>query len=135
MARIEWVKSRLSNWALWRAKSDSMGLGYASSSVLLAIPSGGNRDAPLPVLEIEAEETNRAVESLKLGKGHLYMTLHLVYIKNTGVKRAARLMHRGESTIKAQLDQADHLLAQWFTEQDDARRRARATQASGGFTA
>jgi len=136
MARIDWVKRRLDNWASWRVKADSLGLGYASSSILLAIPSGGSRESAIPILETEAEETNRAVESLKLGKGHLYRTLELVYLKNTPIREVARKMHRAESTIKAQLDQADHALAEWFRLQVDVRERARAAmkERSGGFT-
>jgi len=127
MARIDWVQQRLRNWGLWKVKSNATGLGYASSSVLLAVPSGGYRESPIPIIEVEAELTDRAVESLRLRQGHLHLTLHLVYVQNTGIKRAARLMHRADSTIKAQLEQADQALANWFTEHDEARRRARAT--------
>lgn len=123
MARIDWVKRRLENWAQWRAKMEGSGLGYSSTSVLLSIPGESAFETWLPVLEIEAEETHRAVESLKVGKGHLYMTLHLIYLKNAGVKRAALLMHRAESTIKAQLDQADLELRNWFDYQAELKKK------------
>jgi len=138
VARIDWVKQRLDNWALWHDRMSSGGLGYCSSSVLLSIPSGGTREAVMPVLELEAELTHQAVESLKLGKGHLYETLRLVYLKNTPISDVARQMRRAVSTIHDQLGQADAALARWFHEHQEAKRRARvqtpALDRKGGFT-
>lgn len=116
MARIEWVKQRLDNWALWHERGRGGGLGYATSSVLLSERVDCDRAGPaLPVDEIEAAETNEAVEDLKLGHGHLHHTLHLIYLHGVGIKEAARQMARAESTVKAQLERADALLAAWFT--------------------
>lgn len=126
MARIEWVRQRLENWALWHERGRGGGLGYATQSVLLANPvDGGEREAFVPCDEIEAAETEEAVESLKLGYGHLHKTLQLFYLRGLGIKETARLMQRAESTIKAQLDRADHLLAEWFA----ARKREKETRA------
>lgn len=125
------MKRRLENWASWKVRSEASGLGYARSSVLLAIPTGGYREPVIPVDEIDAEVTDRAVESLKLGKGHLHMTLHLVYVRGTGVKGAAKTMRRAESTIKAQLEQADAALAMWFDGRNQKRTDAKN---AGGFT-
>jgi hypothetical protein len=60
--------------------------------------------------------TDEAVESLKLGYGHLHKTLQLFYLAGKGIKETARVMERAESTIKAQLERADALLAVWFAE-------------------
>lgn len=126
MARIEWVKQRLENWALWHERGRGGGLGYATQSILLVERvDGGEREARIPVDEIEAAVTDEAVEALKLGYGHLHKTLHLIYLRGVGIKETARAMDRGESTIKAQLDRADQLLAQWFTE----RQRRKAAEA------
>jgi hypothetical protein len=128
MARIEWVRQRLENWALWHERERSGGLGYATQSVLLANPvDGGDREAWVPVDEIEAAVTDLAVESLKLGHGHLHKTLELFYLRGVGIKETATRMQRAESTIKAQLERADHLLAQWFAEHK--RRKDEAAQA------
>lgn len=127
MARIEWIKHRLENWALWKVREACGGLGWATQSVLLANVVDSERVIPLPVDEIDAEKTNQAVESLKLGRGHLHMTLQLIYIKGIGIRETARQMSRAESTVKANLDSADHALRDWFNakaEADEAQRRA-----------
>lgn len=133
MARIEWIKLRLDNWALWKVREASGGLGFATQSVLLANVVDSERVIPLPVDEIDAEKTNQAVESLKLGRGHLYVTLHFIYIKGIGIRETARQMSRAESTVKANLDAADHALRDWFNakrEADDAQRRVLASKRS-----
>jgi DNA-directed RNA polymerase specialized sigma24 family protein len=127
MARIEWVKHRLDNWALWKEREKRGGLGFATVSVLLANRVDQSRDTPLPVDETDAQATDLAVESLKLGRGHLYVTLYHIYIDGIGVRETARRMARAESTVKANLDQADHALSEWFgakAEMDAAKKKA-----------
>lgn len=127
MARIEWVRQRLENWALWHERGRGGGLGYATQSVLLAERVDGDRQAFVPVDEIEAGVTDEAVESLKLGYGHLHKTLQLFYLAGKGIKETARVMERAESTIKAQLERADALLAVWFADRK-RRKEAEATE-------
>jgi hypothetical protein len=43
MARIEWVRQRLHNWALYKERESGGGLGFATQSVLLAERSSGYR--------------------------------------------------------------------------------------------
>jgi len=121
MARIEWVKQRLDNWALWKEREAHGGSGfYAETSFLKEGSSqGGYRETVIPVDEVDASVTNAAVESLRLTRSHLYVTLQLIYIRDTGIKGAAREMSRAESTIKANLDQADHAIAVWFRNRQD----------------
>lgn len=114
MARIDWVKARLVAWGAWRARREDFGLGFPSVNILLSNGRSTVRETIIPAAEVEAAETDRAVQALKLNKSHLYLTLELIYVKNTGIKRAADVMRRAESTIKAQLDQADAELARWF---------------------
>jgi hypothetical protein len=125
MARIEWIKNRLNNWALWKVRESSGGLGFATSSIFLANRVDSSRDAPLPVDEVDASKTDQAVESLRPDKLHLYTTLQLVYVKGIGIRATARHIGRAESTVKANLDQADHALSAWFgqkAEQDQLKR-------------
>ena len=72
MARLEHIKRRLDNWALWRSRRDDGGLGYARSSILVSdSTSRACRDGSwIPVVEHEAVETDEAVTALKLGKDH-----------------------------------------------------------------
>jgi len=123
MARIEWVKQRLENWALWKDRESRGGLGYATTSVLLSEAVDRYREVALPVDEVDASTTNIAVESLRAGRSHLYMTLQLIYIAGVGVRETSRRMARAESTIKANLDQADHALSQWFGERSEQREK------------
>lgn len=130
MARIEWIKQRLNNWALWKARQQGGGLGFATRSVLLSDESDtrycGNI---IPVDEIDAGTTDLAVESLKLPRPRLYQALHLIYIENLGIKGSARAMGIGTSSVSALLDVADHALSAWFgdrAERDKAKK--------GGFT-
>jgi hypothetical protein len=127
MARIEWVRQRLENWALWHERGRGGGLGYATQSVLLTERVDGDRaEAWVPVDEVEAAVTDEAVDALKLGYGHLHKTLQLFYLRGAGIKETARVMQRAESTIKAQLERADALLATWFAERKRRREAAAA---------
>lgn len=122
MARIEWVKHRLNNWALWKDRESRGGLGFATQCAFLSERVDRYREAQLPVDDVDAEITNQAVESLRDGKQHLYMTLQSIYVKGIGIKMTARMMARAESTIKANLDSADHALSEWFNARAEAKK-------------
>ena len=130
MARIEWVKERLVIWGAWKARREDSGLGLPRINILLSMGgggAGGYREAVVPINELEAAETDRAVESLKLVKSHLYLTLQYIYVRNTGIRLCAQRMGRAESTIKAQLEQADAEIARWYEvrrEQAEASKRS-----------
>lgn len=132
MARLQHIKRRLDNWALWRARRDSHGLGFASSNMLAQwMASAGQsnvrgRESVIPVLHAEAEETERAVQALEQSKSELYTTLQFVYIKNLGVNEAARRMLRAVSTVHAQLDRLDVWLDAWLSAEREAKQAQRA---------
>lgn len=135
MARIDWIRCRLNNWALWKVRGMAGGLGFSRQAAFLAMHVDGNRESPLPIDDIDAEKTDRAVESLRDGKGHLHMTLQLHYIKGMGIKAVAAKMARAESTIKANLEQADHALQAWFNDQAEIQQQKKATnQPPGGLS-
>lgn len=124
MARIEWVKQRLDNWALWKDKEQAGGLGFYSQSSFLSERSDtGYRESIIPVDDVDASLTNQAVEALKPAQSHLYLTLQYIYVKGIGIKESARRLGRAESTVKAQLERADAVLAQWFGERAEKRKR------------
>ncbi len=114
MARIEWVKQRLINWALWKAREAGGGLGFPGQSSFLRESSGGYREAIIPVDDCDAALTNDAVESFKVTRPHIYDALQCIYVKTMTVREAARELGKAESTVKALLDVADHALATWF---------------------
>lgn len=119
MARIEWVKLRLNNWALYKAREAGGGLGFATRSALLREPTGGYRESIVPVDEVDAELTGQAVASLKPARTHLYDTLTCIYLKDMGTKGTAARLGCAPSSVNERLCQADAALAQWFRERDE----------------
>ena len=128
MARLERIKRRLDNWAMWKERGASGGLGFATRSVLLSDTwsRGSYNGMVIPVMEQEAEETNQAVQSLKPARAHLYATLECIYLRDLGIKATAHRMQRSESTIKAQLEQADHAIAAWLEDRAQQLEKKRA---------
>lgn len=129
MARIEWIKQRLNNWALWKARESSGGLGFASQAAFLKDRVDGYREVNInaTIDSTDAGLTNEAIEALKPMRVHLYDTLHCIYLQDTGIKGAARRLGKAESTIKAQLDQADHALSAWFGERAEKKKKSSTT--------
>jgi len=126
MARIEWVKDRLDNWARWSAKRVAGAQGYPRQSVFTRLAGKGTRaEAVVPIDDVDASITDDAVQALRWDKPHLYLTLVHVYLDGWDIKRVARQLVKAESTIKAQLEQADHALAGWFRARDERQRAAR----------
>jgi hypothetical protein len=116
MARIEYIKFRLNNWALWKARENAGGLGFARRSVMFAEPSGGYRESVVPVDDVDASVTNDAVESLKGAHRHLYEVLQTFYVSADAgsVRGVAARLGKGASTVSTNLDQADLALSIWF---------------------
>lgn len=135
MARLDRIKRRLDNWAMWKERGASGGLGFATRSVLLSDTwsRGSYNGMLIPVVEQEAEETDQAVQALKLTRSHLYVTLECIYLRDLGIKATAQRMQRAVSTISAQLEQADHAIAGWLDDrarEQDKKRSAAAAQRS-----
>ena len=119
MARIEWVRHRLEEWGRWSQQSESGALGYPSQSAFARMgPSSGRNEANVPVISIQASETDDAVKSLQLSQSHLHKVLVLTYAKGLPRHLVARHMARAESTISANLEAADRAVARWL---DDRR--------------
>lgn len=132
MARIEWVRQRLNNWALWKEREGRGSLGFytASAFTKMVVDTSGYRELMSTVDDIEAQATDEAVQSLLGEHAHLHRTLVLIYLEDTGIRRAAGLLACAESTVKARLEQADHHIATFLR----LRAQARENQRQGGFT-
>ena len=131
MARLKRIQQRLDNWAIWTTRGANGGLGYATRSILASEvwSRGSYNGVPIPVEDEEAAETDQAVLSLKLSRSHLFITLECIYLKDLGIKATAQRMQRAESTIKAQLEQADHAIAAWLEAKavENERKRVQST--------
>lgn len=101
---------------MWKVREASGSLGFATSSSLLREANSGYRESIIPIDDVDASVTNDAVESLKVGRQHLYDCLQAIYVKDTGIRGVARSLGKAESTIKAQLCAADQALAIWFSD-------------------
>ena len=121
MARLQWIKQRLDNWARWARERESGSLGYPKQSAFVRMtPSGGGFDASVPTDSLDASLTDSAVQSLRFPHPHLFLTLRLHHVDGFEIHRVALKMSRAQSTIKKNLDDADHLLALWFRARDEA---------------
>lgn len=127
MARIEWVKARLDNWAKWRCQMAGGGLGFASQAAFLNDAPGGDRESKIPIDEIEASITHDAVESLKAARPQLYAVLQCMYPFGLGVTGTCRKLECERANVYALLDVADRQLAAWFA--DRAEKQAALQQA------
>jgi len=134
MARIEWVKQRLYNWALWLERGGNGARGFYTSSSFTwdAVDTSGYRSLTIPVDEVEAAETDLAVESLRADKPHLFRTIEVIYIEGDGIRHAALKLACAESTVKARLEQVDREIQLWLRKRAEERERR---QAKGSFTA
>lgn len=135
MARIDWVRQRLDNWARWKEREQSHGLGFYSQSAFLrmAVDVSGMRETTIPIDDVEARGTDEAVQSLLGEYGHLHRTLVLIYLEDTGVRVAAQRLVCAESTVKARLEQADHHIATFLRLKAQAK-EARAPDSKKSFT-
>jgi len=126
MARVDWVKRRLENWARWCASGESGSLGYPRQTTFarLSAPAGRN-EASVPISDLDASEMNDAVDSLRWSQSHLHMVLTLTYAKGLPRHQVAKRMARAESTISANLEAADRALARWLDDKRAAREEAK----------
>jgi hypothetical protein len=123
MARIDRIKHRLDNWALWKARMLSGGVGWATRNVLDidcgVFNRGSYNGAIIPAFDEDAQEVDAAIKSFKDTRPQLWLTLDCIYLRDFGVKMAAVRLGCAEATVHARLGQADKAIDDWL--QDQAR--------------
>ena len=142
MARIERIKQKLDNWALWKSRMNSCGLGFHSVNILAVDVWSRNsyNGSSIPHIDQDGEEIDKAVESMKPAKAHLYETLHAYYLQDLGVTEIARRLCKGPSTIHSHFEQADRYIDAWLQEaqrqreEKEALARGREYVAKGSLT-
>lgn len=123
MARIDWVKARLDNWARWVAQRESGGTGYPRQSAFsrLAHASVSADTCVIPVNDIDASNTDKVIRTLRFERSALWLVLQCHYVGNPEEKPSRRrpmstdeiadrmsITRRG---VQARLEQADCALA------------------------
>lgn len=99
MARHEWVRERLDNWAMWLERSERGALGYPRQSTIARyMPTGGGDGAHVPVDEVQARATHDAVQGLRFGAPRLYL---VVYLRWVGDPRKAAKERGGPLGVEA----------------------------------
>lgn len=112
MARVDWVRRRLENWARWCALSGAGALGYPRQTTFARLaPSGGRSDDAVPIMALDASEMDDAVKALQFTHSHLYLLLTLTYAQGLPRHQVAKRMCRAESTVSGLLGDADRALA------------------------
>ena len=133
VARIEWIETRLRNWARWRLTRGSGPLGFAAINLEKAaagVRADPYADAPVPTNAIEAGETDDAVAKLP---GPLRTAVEVHYLEQApGVRRRLatledKLRHLccAKSTFYDRVDNAHRALAEHFAAREDRRKAER----------
>ena len=116
MARIDWVEDRLQVWARWKIARTSGVTGYGGFD--LAAANGGRSGyvtAAVPLLEVEAAETDAAVDQLQ--PGGLRLTIQECYCGKGGEADHLDELKCSRAAMYARIDQAHVLLAEHFRAQ------------------
>ena len=115
MARDEDMERRLNNWARWKVGVSSATLGYAQ--VDYTFVGGGNSfsGTKIPVLGVEAEETDRAIKTLD---HDLQRTLWVVYVSGADRTVQERALGCGARAIQLRVERAHVQLKRWITEEN-----------------
>ena len=122
MARIEWVRSKLDNWARWVVQRDARGTGYPKRSAFLREAGcSSSTDSSVPVNDLDARTTHDAVESIRLQNGGLWLAVQCHYVGNPQAHQARRRpmtteeiatrMNIGRRMVQVKLEEADQMIA------------------------
>ena len=123
MPRRDWIEQRLLNWARWRAGGGGAGnLGYAGVKWAGGAKGGrdGYREAVIPTSDVEASETDDAVNRLQ--PGGLRLAVVANYCGKGGEVEKAQTLGINASTLRKRVVQAHDQLAEHFLAHQDRQR-------------
>lgn len=123
MARIEWIEYRLLNWARWKLSQGGGVLGF--SAMNWTDPTAVREpyaEVPIPTNEIEASETDTAVQRLPV---ELQRTVVEHYTGKSMIKDQLKRLAVTRPTLYARIDQAHVLLARYFNDRRERQDRER----------
>lgn len=126
MARIEWIEQRLQNWARWKLMRGSGALGYAAVNLTGLADANAGRDgyitASIPISDVEASETDEAVQRLP---GELRATIETVYVGNGTLNEKLARLCVAKPTLHARVERSHRMLADHFHAAQDKRKAER----------
>jgi hypothetical protein len=103
MAKIDSIEHRLLNWARWKLRSGGT-LNYAGVNYDSVGSSSGYREAVIPIVDCEADETEAAIQQLPV---HLRDTLAAHYTgTHTDIPSQASSLGCSVSTVHARISDA-----------------------------
>lgn len=124
MAKHEWVRAALDNWARWLEQSQRGGLGYPRQAALARLmPASTCSDTMhVPVDDLQARRLHDAIESMRFSRPELWLVIHLQWVGDPrqpahlrggalSVSETARTMNKAASTVYAYVSQAVEILA------------------------
>lgn len=111
MARDAEIERRLRNWALWCVGVSGSTLGYAAPKYTDEPTDTAEQGIRIPVLFIEAEETDRAIKTLEAG---LQETLKVVYVSEYDTKWQQKRLGCTARAIQLRVERAHRLLKDWL---------------------
>lgn len=125
---------RMANWRRWRLYGDTPGSGSAPA-IYEALSTGiynrtdpRRRDATMPLLYGEAEETDAAVRSLA---ANLRQSIEVCYLQSGGLERKARICGCRRDTFKERLASARVAILAELTRRRSSYRSANERAANG----
>lgn len=124
MAKIDWIEQRLQNWARWKLTGGAGVLGFAAVNLENAdMPREPYADAPIPTSNVEAGETDDAVQRLP---GELKATVLEAYLGVGTMRQKLERLHCSATTMHERIGRAHRLLADHFLAKQDRAKAERA---------
>lgn len=129
--RDEEMERRCLNWARWKLGGSSGTMGYARVSPGMEPGGGRYREARIPTIDCEAEETDRGIAALD---PDLRRTVEQYYLQPEGNYIKAIRLGIAEATLYRRIERAHQELSAWLQDRrraaDVERLRVMALQAS-----
>jgi hypothetical protein len=136
MAKLQWMRDRVENWAAWRVRRNSGGVGrYAAMTYEDPAQRGTDpyADAPVKPHEEDAWEIDAAMRVV-LVSTELRATIECHYLSRYTEAEKLRRLCVAKSTLHDRLDRVDRLLVRYFSDRHaqaaQERARVEALQAS-----
>lgn len=123
MARNDEMERRCLNWARWKNGEGQGGLGYGGGGWnWTGADRAAFREAKVPTLDVEAEQTDRAILSLESA---LRRTVEVYYLGTGTMEERCRTLQISRATIYVRVDRAHEVIAAWVREADAQARHER----------